>query len=121
MCRLPGAWSQDCRGIGQCPVRSFRIGREKTRAFAADLEHNQSGFPSDAVGDTSELPVNGVVEFQGIVPKLLISEGNPFDPPHDKFECWQEDWSSNKEEQISIAAGFHVQQAWVVSGPTKSD
>jgi hypothetical protein len=42
----------------------------------------------------------------------------PFDPPFDKFQCWQEDWASTKEEQISIAAGFHVQQARVVNGPT---
>src|SRR3712207_3060115 len=42
----------------------------------------------------------------------------PFDPPFDTFECWQEDWRSTKEEQISITAGFHVQQAWVVNGPT---
>lgn len=45
----------------------------------------------------------------------------PFAPPHERFECWQEDWSGSKEEQISIAACFHVQRAWVVSGPTKSD
>jgi hypothetical protein len=44
----------------------------------------------------------------------------PLDPPHDKFEYWQEDWSGSDEEQISIAAGFHVQQAWVVSGPNRS-
>lgn len=57
-----------------------------------------------------------------VVPALAGDGGGiPFDPPHDKFECWQEDWSSCKEEQISIAAGFHVQQAWVVNGPTMTD
>lgn len=44
----------------------------------------------------------------------------PRSPPHDKFKHWQEDWSSNKEEQISITAGFHVQQAWVLNGPNES-
>lgn len=45
----------------------------------------------------------------------------PFDPPHDRFTFWREDWSSSEEEQLSTTAGFHVQQAWVVSGPTKAD
>ncbi|HVU87576.1 MAG TPA: hypothetical protein VHD36_09650 [Pirellulales bacterium] len=44
----------------------------------------------------------------------------PIDPPHDKFEWRQEDWSSSKTGQISYKAGFHVQKAWVVKGANES-